>query len=446
MRISLGTTAPVRSEEWSALGQVLTAFLHQTDPVRSKGPTAFRTSSICSARCRRFSSPSKSSSTLAAARRENNNSQSSQRVDPILGTRSYLHTSTSLHSPPASASKASATTSSHPDLPSEAEHRRWAVSKRFSRLMDHVQSNVFVASQRLNDLTGYSGIEALKKDIEAQEAFVSDSRAAVRSSKEAYTAAIAQRSASQREVNELLQRKNSWNPQDLERFTALYRSDHANEQTEAAAGATLAAAERTAEEAAARLSRSILARYHEEQIWSDKIRRMSTWGTWGLMGVNVLLFIVFQVGVEPWRRARLVRGFETKVQEALAKENGRDPSGLTQSPPEQYEIETAISDTWQQRGETGSNDTEPAATLTEATKSETGSLVPLTNIPSSSTAHAPNEAQNPRSHSKMAAIRDLVSDRPISLRMRDATTLAAEAAATGALLASLACFMLLRRG
>lgn len=55
-------------------------------------------------------------------------------------------------------------------------------------------------------------------------------------------------------------------------------------------------------------------------MWSDKIRRMSTWGTWGLMGVNVLLFLIFQVAVEPWRRRRLVKGFEDKVVEALEKE------------------------------------------------------------------------------------------------------------------------------
>jgi len=58
-------------------------------------------------------------------------------------------------------------------------------------------------------------------------------------------------------------------------------------------------------------------RYHEEQIWSDKIRRASTWGTFALMGVNVLLFVVVQVGFEPWRRKRLVRGFEEKVKEAV---------------------------------------------------------------------------------------------------------------------------------
>jgi sensitive to high expression protein 9 len=135
-----------------------------------------------------------------------------------------------------------------------------------------------------------------------------------------YTAAIAQRSASQREVNELLQRKHNWSPQDLERFTSLYRSDHANEQAESNAQAAVTVAESEAEEASTKLSATILARYHEEQIWSDKIRRMSTWGTWGLMGMNVLLFMVFQIGVEPWRRKRLVKGFEEKVMEALERE------------------------------------------------------------------------------------------------------------------------------
>lgn len=57
---------------------------------------------------------------------------------------------------------------------------------------------------------------------------------------------------------------------------------------------------------------------------------MSTWGTWGLMGVNVLLFLIFQIGVEPWRRKRLVKGFEEKVMEALEKEKSLDhPSVVT---------------------------------------------------------------------------------------------------------------------
>ena len=57
---------------------------------------------------------------------------------------------------------------SRDDLPSQKEGRRSHVAKRFSHVMDHLQSNIFIAGQRLNDLTGYSGIEALKKDIETQ--------------------------------------------------------------------------------------------------------------------------------------------------------------------------------------------------------------------------------------------------------------------------------------
>lgn len=51
-------------------------------------------------------------------------------------------------------------------LPSYLESRRSKWSKQFSTMMDNVQSNVFVAGQRLNDLTGYSSIEALKNEIQ----------------------------------------------------------------------------------------------------------------------------------------------------------------------------------------------------------------------------------------------------------------------------------------
>ena len=189
--------------------------------------------------------------------------------------------------------------------------------------MDKLQTGLFSASRKLNDLTGYTSIEALKKSIEALESHVAVIRANVTQAKEAYQSAIARRSASQREVNELLQRKHAWNHTDLERFTELYRSDHANEQEEAAAHERLIESEKEADEAQTRLATSILARYHEEQIWSDKIRRASTWGTWGLMGFNVLLFIVVQLGLEPWKRKRLVGGFEEKVREVIAEENMR---------------------------------------------------------------------------------------------------------------------------
>ena len=204
------------------------------------------------------------------------------------------------------------------ELPSQTSSRQSAVSKRVAHVMDNLQSNIFTASQRLNDLTGYTGIEQLKASVESQEELVLTARQQVKDLRAAYSTTVATRATTQREVNDLLHRKHNWSASDLERFTNLYRSDHANEQAEMAAQATLFEAESKYEEASGKLATTILSRYHEEQIWSDKIRQMSTWGTWGLMGLNVLLFIVFQIAIEPWRRRRLVKGFEEKVEEALA--------------------------------------------------------------------------------------------------------------------------------
>lgn len=53
-------------------------------------------------------------------------------------------------------------------LPSYLESRRSQMSKQFTTMMDNIQANVFVAGQRLNDLTGYSAIETLKRDIQTQ--------------------------------------------------------------------------------------------------------------------------------------------------------------------------------------------------------------------------------------------------------------------------------------
>ncbi|OJD19514.1 hypothetical protein ACJ73_08637 [Blastomyces percursus] len=342
-------------------------------------------------------------------------------------------------------------------LPSQIEKRRSDLSKQFTRLMDNMQSNIFIAGQRLNDLTGYSAIEKLKQDILVQEERVRETRTSVQEAKEAYSAAINRRSTSQREVNELLQRKHAWSPTDLERFTSLYRSDHANERAETNAQESLVAAERDAEEAAAVLSKSILSRYHEEQIWSDKIRRMSTWGTWGLMGVNVLLFLIFQVAVEPWRRRRLVKGFEEKVMEALERENGmKEGAGaaegaataatLAATPAQVAEPATPISARVIEETQPGEGPLETARSPEQdipdpaVVSATTPSLNPIQptgqspsppSIPARSTSILPPDA--PLSpYSWRQTIHDLFSERRITLSQRELTTVALESAAAGA--------------
>ncbi|KAK2771775.1 sensitivity to high expression protein she9 [Emmonsiellopsis sp. PD_33] len=318
-------------------------------------------------------------------------------------------------------------------LPSQVERRRSEISKEFTRLMDNVQSNIFIAGQRLNDLTGYSAIEKLKQEIMAQEQNVRTTRAAVHAAKDAYTSAINRRSTSQREVNELLQRKHAWTPTDLERFTSLYRSDHANERAETDAQEALMVAEREAEEAAALLSKSILSRYHEEQIWSDKIRRMSTW-------------------VEPWRRRRLVKGFEEKVVEALERENelravaelgavtASVPAVPSAAVPTTTLAETALpSPETQTEGPataTATAVTPSEAQVPESTTTTASSLQQqaqeLIEPPMPTPAHLfpPDAPLSPDSWRQ--TIRDLFSERRISLSQRELTTVALECAAAGA--------------
>ena len=265
---------------------------------------------------------------------------------------------------------------------------------------------------------------------------VQTTRNALHEAKEAYSTAITQRSTSQREVNELLQRKHAWSSQDLERFTSLYRSDHANEQSEAAAQEALASAERRAEEAAAKLSASILARYHEEQIWSDKIRRMSTWGTWGLMGMNVLLFLVFQIGVEPWRRKRLVKGFEEKVMEALEREgaatNAATGAALAALQAGQaLQLQGGIQETSQIPATV---DPEAIAAVEEVVSEETGAEHDLLPPDASIASNEVSATLPPLStfEAYKESFRELFSERQIVVRRVDYTTAALQGAAVGA--------------
>lgn len=138
-------------------------------------------------------------------------------------------------------------------------------------------------------------------------------RDAARSAKKAYEESVARRSSSQRETNDLLQRKSSWNETDVLRFTELVRTDHSRELEEAHARVAASEADSNVERQFDELMRSILGRYHEEQVWSDKIRSLSTYGSLVALGLNLIVFVLALVLVEPWKRRRLLQSFEERV-------------------------------------------------------------------------------------------------------------------------------------
>ncbi|TPX14052.1 uncharacterized protein E0L32_000446 [Thyridium curvatum] len=331
------------------------------------------------------------------------------------------------------------------DLPSAAESRRAPLSARFSTLMDNLQSRVFVASQALNDLTGYSAIEAIKQRNNDLERALAHAQSRLRAARRAYQDVNERRASTQREVTTLLARKDAWSPADLERFTSLYRLDHELEAGVARAGADLTEAEADESRLGAELNAGILKRYHEEQVWSDRIRRQSTWGTWGLMGVNVLLFIVLQFFAEPWKRRRLMRGMaerEQAVLDEVRRELG-EVKGALEASAAATTAAAAVHTQAQPLAETKKADPAAAAGKPSAQATDQAASSPW---PDKTVGGALSWREFLTDAARWKpAVGDLFSERLVALKMRDASLLALEGAVAGATMAAGVAFLLLRR-
>ncbi|GJN90210.1 hypothetical protein Rhopal_003209-T1 [Rhodotorula paludigena] len=166
---------------------------------------------------------------------------------------------------------------------------------------------------KINQATGYEEIERLRSGVGDKEKALLDAREKALQLKQEYTERVKLRADSQREVNDLLQRKSAWTGPDVMRFTELVQQEHENEQAEAKAKLAMDAGEEAVEKGFSDLMQAILERYHEEQVWSDKIRSMSTYGSLAITSLNVLLFIITLLLIEPWRRRRLVENVEERL-------------------------------------------------------------------------------------------------------------------------------------
>ncbi|KAF9550700.1 sensitivity to high expression protein she9 [Mortierella hygrophila] len=205
-------------------------------------------------------------------------------------------------------------------LSSSSDQLRSNVSAGLRDLSDSIKrkdykETIAQLSEHLNNFTGYNSINELKHKVTTHGSQLDEARAKLARVKQAYEDAIGTRSDTQKAINDLLQRKHLWSPNDVIRFTDLYRSEHANEQAELKSKQEYKQAEANVEEKSRRLTTIIMERYHEEQVWSDKIRAASTYGTWGLIGMNIMAFLMVQGFVEPRRRRKQVERYEELVQD-----------------------------------------------------------------------------------------------------------------------------------
>ncbi|CAE6455178.1 unnamed protein product [Rhizoctonia solani] len=194
---------------------------------------------------------------------------------------------------------------------------------------------------KLNKVTGYDEIEALKRKVVEREQTIAALRAAARKAKEDYTEAVSTRASRQRQVNDLLQRKSTWTDNDVIAFTKLVREDHASATAELEAKSNLEQAEAAVDVEFGRLMRAILDRYHEEQVWSDKIRSVSTYGSLAALVANIVVFVLAIVVVEPWKRKRLAQTFENRITE-MSEETRRLVEGGMKGLEEHFEKQEGV--------------------------------------------------------------------------------------------------------
>lgn len=204
---------------------------------------------------------------------------------------------------------------------SDAVRRLWQSGGRPWKLMsaraDERASAVALAQQVINEATGYARVEAHKARVAEAEKNVQLATVAARTAREAAKNARVRERELQTETGLLLERKHQWRDAELKRFTQVYRD---------AAGASRSArdAEQAAEDAElARdnaqgvLTEAILARYRAEQVWSDKVRALSTWGALAVLVANAVLLLLVQVVAEPWRRRRFALSVAAQLEQGI---------------------------------------------------------------------------------------------------------------------------------
>ncbi|KAN0061997.1 sensitivity to high expression protein she9 [Thecaphora frezii] len=198
---------------------------------------------------------------------------------------------------------------------------RNTVQQHLSELQPRISTKISELNHKWNAYTGFESINALKKAVSDLEASLAASRLALSEAKARYLAAVSTRSASQRATNDLLSRRSSWSEQDLSEYTRLLRSEHQQAKEEEMAEKDLDEKEREVQTRFDQLMKGVMTRYHEEQIWSDRVRSVSTYGSIAVVALNAVLFVLAILIVEPYKRKKLAQTFETRLLQG--EEQGR---------------------------------------------------------------------------------------------------------------------------
>ncbi|CAO1629581.1 unnamed protein product [Sympodiomycopsis kandeliae] len=221
---------------------------------------------------------------------------------------------------PQSASSGSASYSGNPFAPHFQRLQSTLASQR-AHYEPKIRSELSRLGQKWNIYSGYDQIESAKQRVVDAEERLASLRKLQADARRRYLSTVDQRSISQKTINDLLQRKASWSDDDLIKYTSLLRSEHSEARSEDAAREEFDRAEREVGRAWDDVVKTTLERYHDEQVWSDRVRNVSSYTQLAVVGLNVFIFMLAIILVEPYKRRKLAETFEKRL--LKGEEQGR---------------------------------------------------------------------------------------------------------------------------
>ncbi|CAB9496761.1 expression protein 9 homolog, mitochondrial [Seminavis robusta] len=127
----------------------------------------------------------------------------------------------------------------------------------------------------------------------------------------------------------LLMRREEWSAEDAQDFVQMTAVEVTTRQALLNAQNSLKQAEQRAVQCQHSYMDIMRQRYHEEQMWQDKWRLLGTYGTWSLIAINTMVFVVGQYFTQAREMKRLKH-----MEELLLLNKSQNPSDPTITPEE----------------------------------------------------------------------------------------------------------------
>jgi sensitive to high expression protein 9 len=157
---------------------------------------------------------------------------------------------------------------------------------------------------KLKDIVNHSSLQ-----FDNQQRLVTEARKAVDTALSAWE-------QSQTQHSQLLSSRDKWTSTQAIQFAKLLENEVQIRTNLEVAKSDLSNKEIQLSKYQMEYMNNLRKRYHEEQVWTDKWRILSTYGTWGLIGLNSIVFLVSQYMFRQ-REIQRMKDFEGLLKETL---------------------------------------------------------------------------------------------------------------------------------